>query len=168
MLPEFKPQSNYYSSGPQPDNIHALRAAFYNQALTRFNRARSRAMLRRLWCSMLKNSNCLQDLQTVPAQDYTNRYFAGLQPVPLDQICGTLGRSEWFDAQFYPLTEQVRERWVSIAMAHLMFVPLDPVQLIQVGQSYFVQDGHHRVSVSRAFGVHAIDAEVVVWEMVET
>ncbi|HSQ26896.1 MAG TPA: hypothetical protein VLM80_07210 [Anaerolineales bacterium] len=166
MLPEFKPQSNYYGSGPRPDNIHALRAAFYNQALTSFNRARTRAILRRLWCSVVKTPNCLQDLQTISSQDYTNRYYAGLQPVALDQIVGTLGRSEWFDAQFYPLTEQVRDRWLSIAMAHLMFVPLDPVQLIRVGQGYFIQDGHHRVSVSSVFGEHVIDAEVVVWERV--
>lgn len=164
MLPEFKPQSNYYSSGPRPDNIHALRAAFYNQALTRFNRARSRAMLRRMWCSLVKTSNCLQELQTISSQEYTNRHYAGLQPVPLNEICGTLGRSEWFDAHFYPLTEQVRERWVSIAMAHLMFVPLEPVQLIRVGERHFVQDGHHRVSVSRIFGEHLIDADVVIWE----
>lgn len=164
MLPEFKPQSSYYGSGPRPDNIQALRAAFYNQALTSFNRARSRALLRRLWCSLVKTPNCLQDLQTISAQDYANRYHAGLQPIHLDQIGGTLGRSEWFDAQFYPLSEHVRQRWVSIAMAHLMFVPLDPVQLIRVGERYFVQDGHHRISVSRVFGEHLIDAEVVIWE----
>ena len=111
-----------------------------------------------------KNPNCLQELQNISTQDYDKRHYAGLQPVALDQIVGALGRSEWFDAQFYPLTEQVRERWLSIAMAHLMFLPLDPVQPIQVEQGYFVQDGRHRVSVSRVFGEHVIDAEVLVWE----
>jgi hypothetical protein len=33
--------------------------------------------------------------------------------------------------------------------------------LIKAGDAYFVRDGHHRVSVSRAFGQVAIDAEVI-------
>jgi hypothetical protein len=29
---------------------------------------------------------------------------------------------------------------------------LAPVELIQDGESYFVRDGHHRISVARALG----------------
>jgi hypothetical protein len=39
------------------------------------------------------------------------------------------------------------------------------VELIQVGECYFVRDGHHRISVARALGQHAIDVEVTVWEV---
>jgi hypothetical protein len=35
-----------------------------------------------------------------------------------------------------------------------------------VGDDYFVRDGHHRISVARAFGREQIDAEVIVWDMV--
>jgi hypothetical protein len=38
-----------------------------------------------------------------------------------------------------------------------------PVQLIQVGAEYYVRDGHHRVSVTRALGQDTIEAEVTVW-----
>jgi hypothetical protein len=37
------------------------------------------------------------------------------------------------------------------------------VQLIQVGGAYYVRDGHHRVSVTRALGQDSIEAEVSVW-----
>jgi hypothetical protein len=37
--------------------------------------------------------------------------------------------------------------------------------LIQVGDDYFVRDGHHRISVARAFGREQIDAEVIVWDL---
>jgi hypothetical protein len=43
--------------------------------------------------------------------------------------------------------------------------PLDAVRLIQVGDHYFVEDGHHRISVALALGQTVIDAEVIVWEV---
>jgi hypothetical protein len=42
---------------------------------------------------------------------------------------------------------------------------MPPVELIRVGDVYFVRDGHHRVSVARALGQAYIDAEVTVWEV---
>jgi hypothetical protein len=38
------------------------------------------------------------------------------------------------------------------------------VALIQVGDVYFVRDGHHRISVARALGQAYIDAKVIVLE----
>ena len=38
------------------------------------------------------------------------------------------------------------------------------VELVQIGEVYYVQDGHHRISVSRAFGQIAMDAEVTTWK----
>jgi hypothetical protein len=37
--------------------------------------------------------------------------------------------------------------------------------LIQVGPTYYVRDGHHRVSVARMMGQEEIDAEVTVWKI---
>jgi hypothetical protein len=37
---------------------------------------------------------------------------------------------------------------------------LPPVDLVKVGEIYFVRDGHHRVSVARALGLSDIDAHV--------
>jgi hypothetical protein len=42
---------------------------------------------------------------------------------------------------------------------------LPPVVLVQVGDIYFVRDGHHRISVARALGQLNIDARVTVWEV---
>jgi hypothetical protein len=39
-------------------------------------------------------------------------------------------------------------------------VELPPVTLYKLGDDYFVQDGHHRVSVYRFHGVEWLDAEV--------
>ena len=51
------------------------------------------------------------------------------------------------------------------ATAMLRRVDLPPVELIQVGDDYYVQDGHHRVSAARALGYGYVDAIVVVWEI---
>jgi hypothetical protein len=42
---------------------------------------------------------------------------------------------------------------------------LPPVALIQVGDYYFVRDGHHRISVARALGQQVIEATVEVWQV---
>ena len=36
------------------------------------------------------------------------------------------------------------------------------VDLIQIGETYFVHDGHHRISVAQALGQESIEAEVTV------
>jgi hypothetical protein len=46
-----------------------------------------------------------------------------------------------------------------------MGAALPPVELVRVEDIYFVQDGHHRISVARAMGQTCIEAEVVVWQV---
>ena len=82
----------------------------------------------------------------------------------LDDIRGTEGRAQGFDDQFNPLSDQTRQRWQRVAIALDEGVPLPPVQLIQVGGTYYVRDGHHRISVNRAMGLEVIEAEVTVWQ----
>ncbi len=90
-------------------------------------------------------------------------YDGGLQTVPIKQICGSENRYSDFDAQFHPLESRTRDRWISIAAARLMDTPLTPVELIQVGDIYYVRDGHHRISVARALGEEYIEAHVITW-----
>jgi hypothetical protein len=42
---------------------------------------------------------------------------------------------------------------------------LPPVVLVQVGDVYFVRDGHHRISVAHALGQLDIEAEVTAWHV---
>lgn len=103
----------------------------------------------------------LADIQPPPAPALEESL--GLRTVPIAQICGSEGRSQDFDCHFAPLGEHIRERWVSLAALRSEGHPLPPVELVQVGQSYFVIDGHHRISIARAFGQDAIDARVTRW-----
>lgn len=86
-----------------------------------------------------------------------------VKEIELSQIRGTVGgRSEDFDDAFRPLNTHTESRWISIATARKLGKQLPPVQLMQVGDSYFVEDGHHRISVASAFGDDAILAQVTV------
>lgn len=83
------------------------------------------------------------------------------QPVPMTQIIGTEGRLDDFDRCFRPLRSHLRARWQAIALLRLTGKPLPPVRLIRLDNTYIVRDGHHRISVARAFGASTIEALIV-------
>lgn len=123
-------------------------------------------LVRKLSSTLTGRSNRLLDLAAVRrACDVGSRRFGGIRAVPLDEIRGSAGRCGDFDADFRPLGGHTKDRWVSIATAQQMGRTMPPVDLIQVGDVYFVRDGHHRISVARALGQKAIDARVTVWEV---
>lgn len=133
-----------------------------------YNRARLSARLNKLLAQLTGRNVRLLHLGTVMKERrLLGSHYAGLQSVRLDQIRGSEGRSEDFDRAFRPTSERNRERWMRVALAHLRGIGLPPVDLVQVGDVYFVRDGHHRVSVARAFDQASIDAQVTVWEVAE-
>lgn len=95
-----------------------------------------------------------------------SQHYAGIRTVPIERIRGTESRSGDFDCDFNPLHSRTAERWVSIAFVRSSGTTLPPVELIQVGSDYYVRDGHHRISVERAFGKEYIDAEVMVLDLI--
>ncbi len=84
----------------------------------------------------------------------------GRSTVEVARIVGSDGKSDWFDDAFMPLRGLSRERWKRIDRAFRLGAELPPVSLYKLGDAYFVQDGHHRVSVARFHGAEWIDAEV--------
>jgi hypothetical protein len=84
----------------------------------------------------------------------------GLQSIPLDSIVGTVDRGREFDRRFRPTSGRVRTRWERIAAAQRRGEAMPPIDLYRIGELHFVKDGHHRVSVARAFGWETIDAYV--------
>jgi hypothetical protein len=144
---------------------YASHAALLSQALTLFNQARWNATVEKGKNLLLRRVSTLIDLESISANTIRASYYGGLKVVSINRICGTLGRTSDFDNGFNPLDDRIRDRWVSIAMARKQNISLGLVELIQVGDRYFVKDGHHRISVARTLGETAIDAEVVVWEV---
>lgn len=84
----------------------------------------------------------------------------GLEEIPLDAIVGSAGRYSDFTREFLPLQDANQERWVRVkkAVSDLSGVP--PIEVYRIGETYFVRDGNHRVSVARQIGNTHIEAYV--------
>ena len=98
--------------------------------------------------------------EVIEALGFVSERPAGLQVVPLASIVGTMDRARDFDRRFRPTSGRGRSRWENIATAMRRGEALPPVDLLHVGELYFVRDGHHRVSVATALGRTDIDAYV--------
>jgi hypothetical protein len=98
--------------------------------------------------------------EVVEALGFVSERSLGLKVVPLQSIVGTIDRARDFDHRFRPTSRRVRSRWENIAAAMRRGEALPPVDLLKVGELYFVRDGHHRVSVAAALGRTDIDAYV--------
>lgn len=124
-----------------------------------FDRAIRRSHATRFWARLFGKNNQLIELSGQPVSP--RQRIGKIITVPLSQIKGSLGRSSDFDADFNPLKEHNRERWISVASAVMRQIPLPPVELVQVGEIYFVQDGHHRISVAHSLHQDGIEARIV-------
>ena len=131
-----------------------------------FERAFLRSLAHTFLNWLVGRSDHLLDLNNLNMRSMkVNRHYAGVQVVPVRRIRGSEGRSPDFTAGFLPARVHLRIRWENIASLMLQGIPLPPIELIQVGEIYFVQDGHHRLLVSAALDRDYIDAEVTVWEL---
>jgi hypothetical protein len=129
-----------------------------------FLRARRRATIAKLVARLRGEPDdvgvILPYSEVLDALGFVSERAIGLKVVQLDAVVGTIDRERDFDRRFRPTSGRVRSRWEQIAGAMRRGEAMPPVDLLQIGEIYFVRDGHHRVSVSRALGRTDIDANV--------
>ncbi len=129
-----------------------------------FLRARRRATMARLAARLRGEPDDVRMVlpyeEVVDALGFVSKHAAGSGVVALDAIVGTVDRGRDFDRSFRPTSANVRSRWEQIAAAMRRGESLPPVDLVRIGEIYFVRDGHHRVSVARALGHTDIDAYI--------
>jgi hypothetical protein len=129
-----------------------------------FEWALIRGQLGQTWAALTRHQRHLAELKATSGAKRPGGRYAGVNTVPVNAIRGSEGRTRDFDADFNPLTDNIQDRWVSIYTAQKRGAALPPVELIRVAETYFVRDGHHRVSVARAMGQEYIEAVVTAWE----
>lgn len=83
-----------------------------------------------------------------------------VKAVPIQQIKGSVNRCDDFDQDFYPLHDRFEGRWIRTVSMMLQGTPLPAIELVQVGQNYFVVDGHHRISAAKMLKYEVIDAVI--------
>jgi nucleotide-binding universal stress UspA family protein len=128
-----------------------------------FRQARQQAALRQILARLQGKPIELLSYETVLQRlGNTGSSERGLQEIPLDAIAGSVGRTGDYTRGFFPRHDSDEDRWASVKAAATdpMRAGLPPIQVYQVGQAYFVLDGHHRVSVARQMGLSHIQAYV--------
>jgi nucleotide-binding universal stress UspA family protein len=129
-----------------------------------FQRARQQASLQEILSRLTGKSVNLLSYEDVRRKLHATSggISRGIQDIPLDSIVGSVGRYTDFTRTFLPRNTSDENRWAQV-MA-LVSDPsgggLPPIEVIKVGDAYFVQDGHHRVSVARQLGAKTIQAYV--------
>ena len=127
-----------------------------------FERARRRAFISRVVARLRRDPRgggmvAFDEVRRSARAD--NRLHRGLRMVEVSKVVGSVGRHKEFDGSFMP-TKASAYKWKRVDRAFRRGVDLPPVSLYKIGDSYFVHDGNHRVSVARYHGVEWIDAEV--------
>jgi len=134
------------------------------------------ALIRRAWRSLRRHGQARADRiasQTAvlpslfdahPAAIRAPRRAIGLRSVPIDRVVGTMRHPSQNTADFLPLPrlrgQNWRARWQRITRAMDRLETLPSVELVQVGNDYYVADGHNRVAAARQIGAVDIDAAV--------
>lgn len=133
----------------------------YSEAIRDFRRARSRAALQQLLARLTgKPSELLSYEDVRRAVRASGIVSHSLRDIPLDAIAGSVGRYNDFNRSFLPLQDSDVERWARVKVAVNDLSGLPPVEVYQIGDAYFVHDGHHRVSVAREQGAETVQAYV--------
>jgi hypothetical protein len=125
-----------------------------------FRKARHQAFWNALLAFLTKQPNRLLAWKEVHHKlGLKGHIYRGVQSIAVEKIIGSVNRYQDFDRAFMPTKDNLSSRWHSIARAHYDEVSLPPVKLYQVGDAYFVLDGHHRISVARKKRVAFVDAQ---------
>ncbi|HEX9148638.1 MAG TPA: hypothetical protein VF958_05685, partial [Thermoanaerobaculia bacterium] len=133
--------------------------------MTRFDVARRTALVQDLLAQARGRPTDLLPFDAVREKFRLRRLVdRGIQEVPLERIAGTVQREREFNRAFLPRDESLRDRWQEIEGLAEGAKGFPPVELYRVGETDFVVDGHHRVSVARSLGASTIEAHVKEFE----
>lgn len=142
-------------------NIHPTFTNIRSYLSYQFSVLRRRAWRDLLWAKLRGRKTNLAVFPEEAPEKSPNRRFLGTQEIPVKEIMGTLNRQSDFDHKFRPLNKYLQDRWVNAYLA-LQGESWEPILVHRVGDNYYVEDGHHRVSVAQALGLTFIQAKV--WE----
>jgi hypothetical protein len=143
-----------------------LKTMIYIQSETEFSRARSKGFWDVKRSLMTGHKPFLLPFQEIiKGLPVTATLNSGLQDIPLKNIVGSVGRAQDFTRHFMPRLrdERSKERWRIIYTLAVSGAGFPPVDVFQIGPVYFVQNGHHRVSVASYLGWPVLQAYVTVW-----
>lgn len=133
-----------------------------HQALYEFGTALQQGTRRRLLRLVTGGRNDIPTLAEELVYYEGNRSIdRGLQTICVGDIVGSAGGNKHFDRDFLPLNRVIEQRWARIYAMFIAGHDLPPIEVVLLGDAYYVVDGHHRVSVARHLGQYYIEAYVI-------
>lgn len=132
------------------------------EAVERYLHSARQAEIKDLWARITgKNCSLLKFEEVANRLHIRQQIPIGHQMVRLNQIVGSVGRYREFTKEFLPRATILQDRWVAVDVTLNSLQGLPPIDLYKIGGAYFVIDGNHRISVSRANGNKDIEARVI-------
>ena len=149
-------------SGGGNHPVHPYAPTAHASAVSDFRAARRRAEIERILARLRGKSAdllCYRQVQELlqPARSGSTLR----QTLPIDAIVGSVGRCAEYTRSFLPAHDRDQQRWTDVSQAGAGSRARDPIAVLQVGDVYFVADGHHRVSIARLRGQQQVDAQVI-------
>lgn len=125
-----------------------------------------KGQIKRAWGKVTGTSYGLLDLDDVRRDETVEAMSeGGIQTIEIKRIRGSECRVCDFDSAWLPMRRSAGERWAGIFAARKSGRALPAISVIQVGDTYYVRDGHHRISVATVLGELYIEANVQVWQL---
>ena len=133
----------------------------HNDALSDFYDARRKATFEAVLARIRGKSPALLPYDEIRSKlGGIEQAHRELQEIPLDAIIGTVSRYNDFTRSLLPMNPSDSNRWANVRAAAESLEGLPPIEVYQVGDAYFILDGHHRASVARELGATHIQAYV--------
>lgn len=127
----------------------------------KFSSLRMHALRDSFWARLIGRNTKIAAFPKHERLNNPNKRLLDSKDIPVEQIIGTLNRESDFDDQFRPLGRHLYDRWIKTYL-NLEHGGWTPILVHKLGEHYYVEDGHHRVSVARSIGMVFIEAKV--WE----
>ncbi|MBK9927621.1 MAG: ParB-like nuclease domain-containing protein [Anaerolineales bacterium] len=142
-------------------NMYITFSTLRSSLAYKFFKLRTRAMNDAFQAKLTGSKSTLEVFPGTGQRISPSRKLVNTTNISVADIVGTFERSADFDRRFRPLKKHSLDRWVNAYMLHEQN-SWSPILVHKVDGKYFVEDGHHRVSVARSIGMDFIEAKV--WE----
>lgn len=110
---------------------------------------------------VIGNDNLLPLGVYILSKQLAHMHEVGERTVAGDQIKGIVGMSSDFDEAFMPRQSYIRHWWTDEDQLRFHDAALPLIKLLKIEDSYFVIDGHHRLSVKSIHQQQAVKAQVI-------
>ncbi len=133
----------------------------YSKAIQDFRKARRKADLQSIFSLLTGNTKELLSYEEIRKKLHgIEGSRTVLKEIPIASIVGSVGRYSDFNRDFMPLKDSNAQRWARVMKKAQSMEGLPPIDVYKIGDSYFILDGNHRVSVAKQLGAEYIEAYV--------